>query len=411
MTDLTGSDVRYSDLTRGSANPRYFLVVLGWIVVINLLTFIYHFSNTAIFNTVSNTACIALIGYAAFIVFRSPNANSATIIYLAAAGGLTLLSIGFNGSKASITDAIKYLSIYVFYAAGYVSASQPSRIETRIVGLLAALPLAFFVAIGDSRVPEFVLNNLGNTFSYFANANIATLYFGALIFTLANSIGGGAILLQFANAVLMNKIGPAIATVVAIGLWIAFPLRKQSLIALAVSAIAAMIALWAGALDRIIAVLETMRVLADLGPEYVSRMSFKRLVELTGTTDLSGFFRVIHWANIWEIYSSSGFGTLLFGYGVGQTPNLTVLPFIPHNDYLRILVEYGPLNLIVFVCFLMHVLLNLRTGVTKVLFMVLLIYFFSENLLDHFASMTLYFTYAGRFASKPREEKSPARAR
>jgi hypothetical protein len=56
-------------------------------------------------------------------------------------------------------------------------------------------------------------------------------------------------------------------------------------------------------------------------------------------------------------------------------------------------------------------LLNLRTGVTKVLFMVLLIYFFSENLLDHFASMTLYFTYAGRFASKPREEESPAQAR
>jgi hypothetical protein len=206
--------------------------------------------------------------------------------------------------------------------------------------------------------------------------------------------------------VLMNKIGPAVATIVATGLWILFPLRKQSVIALAAATLAAVIALWAGALDRIIAVLETMKVLVDLGPEYVSRMSFRRLVELTGTTDLSGFFRVIHWTNIWEVYSSSGAGTLLFGYGVGQTPNLTVLPFVPHNDYLRILVEYGPLSLTVFVCFLLHVLLNLRTGPTKVLFMVLLIYFFSENLLDHFTSMTLYFTYAGRYAAMSHEDDS-----
>jgi O-antigen ligase len=127
-------------------------------------------------------------------------------------------------------------------------------------------------------------------------------------------------------------------------------------------------------------------------------MSFRRLVELTGTTDLSGFFRVIHWTNIWEVYSSKGFGTILFGYGIAQTPDLTVLKLGPHNDYLRLLVEYGLINLAVFVCFLLHVLLNLKAGLTRVLFMVLLIYFFSENLIDHFASMTLYFTYAGRFS-------------
>jgi len=29
----------------------------------------------------------------------------------------------------------------------------------------------------------------------------------------------------------------------------------------------------------------------------------------------------------------------------------------------------------------------------------LLIYYFSENLIDHFVSMTLYFIYAGRFSA------------
>ena len=96
---------------------------------------------------------------------------------------------------------------------------------------------------------------------------------------------------------------------------------------------------------------------------------------------------------------------ILFGYGIGQTPDLTVLKLGPHNDYLRILAEYGPINLVIFVCFLLHVLFNLKAGLTKVLFMVLMIYFFSENLIDHFASMTLYFTYAGRFSASPEKDE------
>jgi hypothetical protein len=244
---------------------------------------------------------------------------------------------------------------------------------------------------------------LSNSFSYFANVNVATLYFSVLIFALTEPLRGQAIFLQFVNAALMNKIGVAVATLVAVGLWIAVPLRKESVIALSIFSLVAMIAVWVGAFDRAIATFESMKLLVELGPEAVSRMSFKELVILTGTTDLSGFFRVLHWSDIWGVYSSSSFGTLLFGYGIGQTPNLTILKLAPHNDYLRILAEYGPLNLVVLVCFLLHVLFNLKTGLTRVLFMVLLMYYFSENLIDHFASMTLYFTYAGRFSAITRE--------
>lgn len=399
MAYLTDNSVGLSRHVERSGSPKYFAVVLGWITLISVLTSLYHLSNVATFNAASNAACIALIAYAGYVVFQSSNNDGTNILFIAAAFGFTLLSIAFNGSKASITDAIKYLSIYVFYAAGYACASRLRPIETRYVCILAALPILFFATVGSSRVPDFVLANLGNTFSYFANTNIATLYYSALIFVLAERLGGRAILLQFVNVVLLNKIGAAVATVAAIASWIAVPLRKESLIALVVSAVVAIIAFWSGALDRVLAVLESMRVLVDLGPDYVSRMSFKRLVEVTGTTDLSGFFRVIHWANIWDIYSSSSLGTVLFGYGIGQTPYLTVLPFIPHNDYLRVLVEYGPINLAIFLCFLLHVLRGLETGAARVLFMVLLIYFSSENLLDHFASMTLYFTYAGRFSA------------
>jgi len=383
------------------AASHYFTTILISIVAINLLTATYHLLNSPLFNTLSNASCILLIGYAGITVLRSQTEGSANNFYIAIAAIGTFLTILFNFGNASIADGIKYLSIYIFYAAGYAQATRIRDEEARYIYFLAALPILFFLAIGSSRVPEFVQLNIGNTFSYFANANAATLFFSALIFTMASKLGVRAILLQFVNVALMNKVGVAVATIIAICLWIAIPLRKQTVLGIVFFALVVAVAYWIGAFDRALASLNSMSLLIDLGPDNVARMSFKKLVALTGTTDLSGFFRIIHWANIWDIYTSGSWLTLLFGYGIGQSQYVTVLQFVPHNDYLRILAEYGLINLVIFVGFLLHVLFSLKTGHTKVLFMVLLIYFFSENLIDHFSSMTLYFTYAGRFAALP----------
>jgi hypothetical protein len=125
-------------------------------------------------------------------------------------------------------------------------------------------------------------------------------------------------------------------------------------------------------------------------------MSYQELVLFTGSTDLSGFFRLIHWTNIWDLYANGSIGTVIFGYGAGETAALTYAGLVPHNDYLRVLAEYGPINLAIFVCFLAYVRSGLTSGAAKVLFLVLCIYFFSENLVDSFTSMALFFAYAGR---------------
>jgi hypothetical protein len=153
-------------------------------------------------------------------------------------------------------------------------------------------------------------------------------------------------------------------------------------------------------------------LVVSIEPSQISSMSFAKLVQLTGSTDLSAFFRLIHWSNVLDLYSTGGIGTLLFGYGAGQTAILTYAALVPHNDYLRILAEYGPFNLIIFVSFLLYIRSGLTTGATKVLFVVLCIYFFSENLLDNFTSMAIYFAYAGRFtasASRPVLKAVPKR--
>ena len=89
----------------------------------------------------------------------------------------------------------------------------------------------------------------------------------------------------------------------------------------------------------------------------------------------------------------------MFGYGAGQTGVLTVLPLPPHNDYLRVLAEYGLFNFLVFVPFVLSIALSIKQQAAKIIFTVLLIYFLSENLLDNFTSMALFFSYAGRFTA------------
>ena len=125
----------------------------------------------------------------------------------------------------------------------------------------------------------------------------------------------------------------------------------------------------------------------------------KELVELTGSTDMSAFFRIIHWTNMWGLYSTQGLSVILFGYGAGQTSILTYLPLPPHNDYLRVLAEYGLLSFLVFVPFVISIVISLKQQAAKTIFTVLLLYFLSENLLDNFTSMALFFSYAGRFTS------------
>lgn len=405
-TTSRGRLVKNSEAT--GIDRQYFAVFGLSLVSLNILTFLYHLSALSIFNIVSNTISITLIVYSIRTILRAPRADAASRIFLLAAVVMTVLSLICNSKVASVADGLKYLSIYVFYAAGRACGGQIRPIELRCVYALGALPLIFLVTssskvfAGESFFSE--------VFAYLPNANTAVLYFSALLFAVAQLYGDRIILFQFVNALLMNRIGAVLSTVVAVCLWIAFPLRRESIIGFFVVGGAGLIGFLLGAFDRAIGAIDNLLLVVSIEPSQISSMSFAKLVQLTGSTDLSAFFRLIHWSNVLDLYSTGGIGTLLFGYGAGQTAILTYAALVPHNDYLRILAEYGPFNLIIFVNFLLYIRSGLTTGATTVLFVVLCIYFFSENLLDNFTSMAIYFAYAGRFtapASRPVLEAVP----
>jgi hypothetical protein len=399
MSSLTLDTTQRSKSTVASRSQgRFFSILCAGLVVQSLLTFLYHLSGTTGFYGVSNAVAISLIGYALVTVLRSGRDRSASSTFLTVSSTAVLLSVIANAGHTSITDVLKYLSLYIFYAAGCRVRTPLRSFELYCLYALAALPIAF-MAVGTSRIWEWQ----DEPFGYLPNANIAVLHFCALLFAATPAFGNRVILLQLLNAAFMNKIGAIVATVISICMWATVPLRRESLLsaaAIVTPVIAIGVAAYEfGAFDRAITAFDGLVFALKIDPRSVVSMSYQDLVLLTGSTDLSGFFRLIHWTNIWDIYSSGGIGTWIFGYGAGETPALTYAAMVPHNDYLRIFVEYGPVNLMIFVCFLVHVRGALTTAAAKVLFVVLCIYFFSENLLDSFTSMTLFFAYAGRMTA------------
>jgi hypothetical protein len=350
------------------------------------------------FYAISNSIAIGLIGYALITVFRrSAHGSSASTTFLITSVVATLLSVIANIANTSISDVLKYLSLYIFYAAGCRNRTSMRSVELYCLYILAALPIVFMI-FGTSKIWD----RQDEPFGYLPNANIAVLHFSALLFAASPVFGNRVIFLQLVNAAFMNKIGAIVATVISICMWATVPLRKESVLsATAILMPVVVIGVAAhqlGAFDRAITAFDGLIFVLKLDPRSVVSMSYKNLVLLTGSTDLSGFFRLIHWTNIWDIYSSGSVGTLIFGYGPGQTPALTYAEMVPHNDYLRIFAEYGPVNFAIFAYFLVHIRGALKTASARVLFVVLCIYFFSENLLDSFTSMTLFFAYAGRMS-------------
>jgi len=399
MSSLTLDTIqRAKGATVSRGNERFFPVLCGFLVVQSLFTFIYHLTNSTAFYAVSNSIAITLIGYALITILRSGRDSSASTAFLVVSATAIFLSVLANIGHTSMSDVLKYFSLYIFYAAGCRNKTPIRPIELYCLYTLAALPIAF-MAFGTSRIWE----PQDDPFGYLPNANIAVLHFSALLFAASPVFGNRVIFLQLLNAAFMNKIGAIVATVISICMWATVPLRRESVLSAAAIVtpviIIGIVAYQLGAFNRAITAFDGLVFVLNIDPRSVVSMSYQKLVLLTGSTDLSGFFRLIHWTNIWDIYSNGSIGTLIFGYGPGETPALTYAEMVPHNDYLRILVEYGPINLAIFVCFLIYIRGALKTPPARVLFVVLCIYFFSENLLDSFTSMTLFFAYAGRMTA------------
>ena len=99
----------------------------------------------------------------------------------------------------------------------------------------------------------------------------------------------------------------------------------------------------------------------------------------------------------------------LFGFGVGSSVRVSDLRLVPHNDYLRLLFEFGIVTLAGFVAMLALVFARLRRRWETVPLLAVAIYLFSENLVTNYTAMAFFFFSAGVLAERVGRERAAAR--
>ena len=124
-------------------------------------------------------------------------------------------------------------------------------------------------------------------------------------------------------------------------------------------------------------------------------VSFGEAVRMLNSTDLSFLFRLKHWLELLVYYANGEYYELLFGYGVGSTTGMTLTHLIPHNDYLRILLENGVFSLFGFLLIIFTIVLKTFRRWEAVPLLAVIIYFSSENLINSYASMLIFYFSSG----------------
>lgn len=115
-----------------------------------------------------------------------------------------------------------------------------------------------------------------------------------------------------------------------------------------------------------------------------------------GFTDTSAVFRILHWLDILRYHFDHSFLNILFGHGLDSVKYSLPLKMnkYPHNDVLRVFVELGLFFGIIFFRRIIQICRQLK-GISLLYTSALLIFLFSENLLNNFISSLPLFILMG----------------
>jgi hypothetical protein len=166
-----------------------------------------------------------------------------------------------------------------------------------------------------------------------------------------------------------------------------------------------------GKLTRLQPVIQTigLMVRGEIDPVTVT---FAELVQRLDTKDLSFMFRIKHWLELMEVFQAGTPYQWMFGFGLGDSVRVTKLHLIPHNDYLRFLYELGFVTMAGFVLVLATIVKSIGRGWTLVPLLAVMVYFFSENLVDNFTAMLIFYFSCGalvqRAAARAEEQRRAA---
>jgi hypothetical protein len=330
-----------------------------------------------------------------------------------------LCSVIANFGETDVADYLKMLLSPLFFVIGYFSLNlkefSGSARRKLLFFTFVILVIPSLIAIGELMVWGAKFKEEELSISIFANRNNAALYALVLsiLFVILKISRRWIIFYLVAVSALFATLGVLAAVVLAM---VIVQIRRRNIVYMTLYLmLAAVISLVLMStmpslpiFERLLKLSEGLQYLYSSGQfGYLSQMSYGELSEIMGSSDVSFLFRIMHWTELLDIYSNGSFGTMLFGHGVGSSVRLTAAGLVPHNDYMRYLFECG------FFAFMGFLILNLRimkdVGSTyaAIPFMAIVIYFFSENLINNFLAMMLFYFFAGYvIAQKSAMQKS-----
>ena len=299
--------------------------------------------------------------------------------------------------------------------AGQASAPVPwQRPVVRVLfGALVLVPLLAWAA--QLVQSGFQVDGVRET-SIFANRNNAAVYAVTLLglYTALSGRPVRSLLAFLAVGVMFGTLGVLLAVLLALALTVA---RVRELLLLAV-----LVALGAGGYllfpdlgpyVRVRPLVDSVRLLLE-GRLNLHTVSFGELVLMLNTSDLSFLFRLKHWVDLVYLYAQGDVYQLLFGHGAASATRLSEMRLVPHNDYLRVLFEFGAVTLAGFVGMLALILARCGRRWETVPLLVVVIYLFSENLVTNFTAIAFFYFTAGTLAERiatqrPAAPPEPAR--
>lgn len=327
---------------------------------------------------------------------------------------LAIYYYGFSASAAlnfgtlDIGTAIKMMLVppFLVFGAAFESSYRYNaweRPSTKwLLGAMIVLPaVLWFWQLASGKI-EF--GGIGGV-SIFANRNNAGLYAVTLV-ALLNVLRPQPLrnlLLYCLAGAAFGTLGVLLAVLAALTLAVG---GKRAILfigisAAVVSAILFFVPLEYGVFSRIKPVIASIKLIVS-GRVDIATVTYGDLVRLLQTTDLSFLFRIKHWLNLWNLYTSAPVESIVFGLGIGASARLSDTGLIPHNDYLRMLVECGPVTFTGFVAMIWLMLKHCGRRWEAVPLIAVAIYFFSENLIDNFVAMSLFFFCGGAIAHRIR---------
>lgn len=385
----------------------FLVTVFGYVVLQTLA----ELTSYGLLKAVSYVAALGIVMAMSVLAAYRPKAQE---VPLGLGIALLLYYYGFFGSalvNLAVLDygtAMKMMLVPLFLLVGAVFESQNrfrawENLTTKwLFGLLIALPFAVWLwQLGTNRI-EF--GGIGGV-SIFANRNNAALY-AVMLLALLNVLRPQPLknlVVYCVVGAVFGTLGVLLAVLVSLVLVVgggrAILLLGTS--SLAIGGFLYLVPLEFGVFSRIKHVLASIKLIVE-GRIDIATVTYGDLVTLLNTTDLSFLFRIKHWNNLLAIYSNAPIENIVFGFGVGGAIRQSNEGLMPHNDYIRVLFECGPVTLAGFVTLLVLIIRNCGRRWETIPLLTVVLYFFTENLIDNFVAMILFFFCGGALAHRIR---------